>query len=117
MADIDIRRGDVVRVDLNPTRGGEQQGESRPCIVIQNDIGNQNADTTIIVPLTDAKDIPPFPFHAHVAKGDGGLTKKSIALCEQIRVITKSRINKRIGTLSDEAISDLNDAIRNSLEL
>ena len=34
-----VRRGDIVIVELNPTTGSEQQGKSRPCVIIQNDVG------------------------------------------------------------------------------
>lgn len=55
MSVLEIYRGDVVRVDLQPTTGHEKQGTSRPCVVVQNDIGNMNSPITIIIPLTDAK--------------------------------------------------------------
>ena len=43
--------GDIVIVILHPTRGSEQRGR-RPCLVVQNEVGNENAPTSIIVPLT-----------------------------------------------------------------
>lgn len=46
-----IRRGDIVLVDLEPVKGSEQ-GKKRPCLVIQNDLGNSLSPTTIIAPLT-----------------------------------------------------------------
>jgi len=36
----EYRRGDIVRVDLEPVRGSEQ-GKVRPCIIVQNDIANK----------------------------------------------------------------------------
>ncbi|TKX52177.1 type II toxin-antitoxin system PemK/MazF family toxin, partial [Halorubrum sp. SP3] len=32
---VSVRRGDVVIVELDPTRGSEQRG-TRPCLVVQN---------------------------------------------------------------------------------
>jgi len=46
-------RGMVVEVSLDPVVGHEQ-GKSRPCVVVQNDVGNRFASTTMIVPLTRA---------------------------------------------------------------
>ena len=37
---IEIKRGDVVYVDLNPARGSEKK-KKRTCLVIQNDVGNK----------------------------------------------------------------------------
>ena len=115
MPDLQIRRGDVVLVNLNPTKGSEQQGDSRPCIVIHNDVGNKNSNTTIIVPVTDASGKTVYPFQSQIAKGDGGLKKASIALCNQIRVISKGRIVRKIGSISGGAEEALNAAISNSL--
>jgi len=49
-------RGMVVEVSLDPVIGHEQ-GRSRPCVVVQNDVGNRFSSTTIIVPLTAATHI------------------------------------------------------------
>ena len=73
-------RGMVVEVGLDPVIGHEQ-GRSRPCVVVQNDIGNRYASTTVIVPLTHAANIAaPSPIYVLIPKGDGGTTKDSYAL-------------------------------------
>ncbi|MCH7575532.1 MAG: type II toxin-antitoxin system PemK/MazF family toxin [Candidatus Marinimicrobia bacterium] len=114
---MDILRGDVVRVELNPIRGSEQTGDARPCVIVQNDTGNRHSNTTIIVPLTDAAHKQAYPFQILVPKGEGGLVKSSIAKCEQIRVISIDRIKTRIGTLQPETITRLNAALKSSLGL
>ena len=110
-------RGDVVRVRLDPIEGHEQRGTSRPCVVVQNDIGNRHSETTIIVPLTDASNKTTFPFQALIQNGDGGTTKESLALCDQVRIIDKSRIYGKLGHLSDSAMALINQALCNSLSL
>ncbi len=113
----DILRGDVVLVDLNPTKGSEQQGNARPCVVVQNNIGNLHSNTTIVVPVTNAVGKKVYPFQSLIAKGIGGLSKDSIAMGNQIRVISKERIRKKLGALPDTAVTDLNAALANSLGL
>ena len=114
---MEYRRGDVVKVDLEPTRGREQQGASRPCVIVQNDIGNKNSDTTIIIPVTDARGKEVYPHQAFIPEGGGGLTKDSIAKCEQIRVIDSARISENMGHLGEIEIASINQALRRSLEL
>ena len=46
-----IQRGDVVIVDFDPIIGSEQ-GKTRPCVIIQNNIGNKFSSTTIIATIT-----------------------------------------------------------------
>ena len=110
-------RGMVVEVSLDPVIGREQ-GRSRPCIVVQNDVGNRYASTTIVVPLTDASHIKvPSPIYVLVRKGDGGTSKDSLALCDQIRTVDQRRFRATYGTLSPETMTRLDEALLISLGL
>ena len=110
-------RGMVVEVSLDPVVGSEQ-GRSRPCVVVQNDVGNRFSSTTIIVPLTDATHIKkPSPIYVLVKKGDGGATKDSCALCDQIRTVDQRRFRNVYGALSPETMASINKALQISLGL
>lgn len=110
-------RGMVVDVSLDPVIGHEQ-GRSRPCVVVQNDVGNRFASTTIIVPLTDAARVKaPSPIYVMVRSGDGGTTKDSCILCDQIRVVDQSRFGRVFGVLSPETMASLDAALLVSLGL
>ncbi len=117
MAAVRIRRGDVVLVNLGPGKGKEQRGRNRPGVIVQNDLGNQYSPTTIVVPLTDAAGKQVYPFQAVVKKGAGGITKDSIAKCEQVRVVDCGRITKKLGHLNLGAIGKIDSALRISLAL
>jgi mRNA interferase MazF len=110
-------RGMVVEVSLDPVVGHEQ-GRTRPCVVVQNDIGNRFASTTIVVPLTDAAHIrTPSPIYVLVKKGDGGATKDSYVLCDQIRTVDQRRFKTLYGTLSPSAMAQVDAALLISLGL
>jgi len=110
-------RGTVVLIDLEPVKGHEQ-GRSRPCVVVQNDVGNRFSTTTIVVPLTDAAHIKlASPIYVLVKKGDGGTVKDSYALCDQIRVVDQRRFGKIYGTLSAQTMQALDQALKISLGL
>lgn len=117
MGRLEIRRGDVVVVTLEPSVGKQQRGRRRPCIVVQNDVGNQYAPTTIVVPLTNAAGKKIYPFQASVDKHDGGVDKDRIAKCEQVRVIDRQLITKKLGHLSSDTLGRLDAALRISLAL
>lgn len=114
-----LRRGDIVLVELNPTKGSEQQGSNRPCVVIQNDIGNQYSPTTIIAPFTkqyDPSDI--YPFEVEVHASNTALNHDSVADLSQIRVVDIStRVTKNIGSVPAPRMAKIDDAIKNSLGL
>jgi mRNA interferase MazF len=110
-------RGMVVEVGLDPVVGHEQ-GRSRPCVVVQNDVGNRFSSTTIVVPLTDAAHVKkPSPIYVLVKKGDGGTTKDSYVLCDQIRTVDQRRFRNVYGTLAPPTMLAIDEALRISLGL
>jgi mRNA interferase MazF len=110
-------RGMVVLVELDPVVGHEQ-GRTRPCVVVQNDVGNRYSSTTVIVPLTDAAHVKkPSPIYVLVKKGDGGATKDSYILCDQIRTVDQRRFRSVFGSLAPETMSAVDRALLISLGL
>ena len=114
-----VRRGDIVTVELNPTKGSEQQGSNRPCVVIQNDVGNKYSPTTIVAPLTtqyDPTDV--YPFEVEVRSSDTTLNHDSVADLSQIRVVDISnRVKQNIGSVPATDMAKIDAAIKNSLGL
>jgi mRNA interferase MazF len=110
-------RGMVVEVILDPVIGHEQ-GRSRPCVVVQNDVGNRYSSTTVIVPLTEASNLKKLsPIYVFVKKGDGGTTKDSYVLCDQIRTVDQRRFRGVYGTLSPATMTTVDRALLISLGL
>lgn len=114
---MDVRRGDVVIVELGPTEGSEQRG-TRPCLVVQNDVGNENAPTTIVVPFTTAQGDDRYPFEVLVSSANSPLREDSVALCSQIRTVSiEHRITENIGSVPEARIEDVDAALEYSLGL
>lgn len=111
-----VKRGEVWRADLAPTRGSEQSGV-RPVLVVQTDRANASSPHTVIVPFTTRIRQRLLPSHAFVPAGDGGLTQDSVALCEQIRAVDVGRLLSRLGQLTVERMSAVDAALRAILEL
>ena len=93
---MEVRRGDIFLVDLNPVVGTEQAG-IRPALVVQIDKANAISPHTITIPLTTRIRDPILPSHVRIATGIGGLTEDSVLLCEQIRAIDKKKAGAQIG--------------------
>jgi mRNA interferase MazF len=112
-----IVRGQIVEVDLDPVVGHEQ-GRLRPCVVVQNDVSNRFGSTTIVVPLTDARKIVHrSPIYVLAPKGDGGLKKDSLVLCDQIRTVDQLRFGRFFGVLSAPTMTAVDRALQISLGL
>lgn len=111
-----IKRGEIYLADLTISTGSEQNGV-RPVLIIQNNKGNKYSPTTIVACLstkilTKAK----LPTH-HVLPTDLGLKYPSMVLCEQIKVIDKSRLMKKIGSVGKQDMRIIDIKIRISLEI
>jgi mRNA interferase MazF len=110
-------RGAVIEVNLDPTQGHELK-KKRPCVVIQNDIGNKFSYTIIVAGITDAEHVKqPYPVNVFVPKGEGGLSKDSVVVCSQIRSVDESRITATLGRLSKDTMLKIDNALRVSLSL
>lgn len=107
-------KGDVWLIDFNPGRGSEQTG-IRPAVVIQNNIGNQNAATTIVAIITTT--LKKYPITVMLEKGEGGVEKPCMVNLSQLLTIDKDRLIKKLGMLDKEKISQINTALKISLAL
>ncbi|MEH2352184.1 type II toxin-antitoxin system PemK/MazF family toxin [Nostoc sp.] len=103
---VDITRGDVLLCDLNPVVGTEQAG-IRPVVVVQIDRANAVSPHTIIAPFTSKIRRAILPSHVFVPAGIDGLSQDSVVLCEQLRVVDKSRIIRVIGHLDNSYLDEL----------
>ena|SRR3989344_7729629 len=113
---IDIRRGDIWLVNLDPTIGHEVS-KSRPAVIIQNDIGNKYSPITIIAPISSQKINDIYPVEVLLTKENSGLDKMSKVLLNQIRAIDKRRLIKRIGKLDEYTFNKIDEALKISLSL
>jgi mRNA interferase MazF len=109
------RRGEVWLAELNPTRGREQAGK-RPVLVVSQDIFNGGpAQLVMMIPLTTtARNIP---LHVEIKPLGGGLKRKSFAMCENLRSISRERMSKRLGSIDHATMREVEDRLRVLLDL
>ena len=110
-------RGDVVEVNLDPAVGSEPS-KKRPCVVIQNDIGNKFSPVTIVAAITGAENVPkPYPVDVPVRAGEGGLVKDSVVQCNLVRCVDEKRVVRIMGRLSAATMQEVDKALKISLAL
>lgn len=108
-------RGEVWLVDLNPTRGHEQNGK-RPALIVSNDLFNHGpADLVVVVPLTTA--FKNIPLHVEIKPTKHGLNAVGYAKCEDVRSISAERLIKRLGIVNGSVLLQVEDKLRILLEL
>jgi len=109
-----MKRGEIWIAHMGAGFGSEQAGK-RPVLIIQNDVGNQYSPTVIVAAMTD-RDKRYMPTHVDVDVREG-LMKPSTVLLEQIRTIDKKRLEKKISTLTEERMREVDRAIKISFGL
>ena len=109
------RRGDIFMADLARDPLSRKSG-IRPVIVIQNDLGNSNSRSVIVVVVTSRKK-KGLPTHVQLYPRHG-LRRPSTALCEHILTIDKTCLMNYMGTIvNTEAERMLDEALKVSLGL
>ena len=103
-------RGEVWLVDLDPTRGHEQ-GKTRPGLVVSVDLFNHGpAGLVVVIPLTTTD--RRIPLHIEVSPPDGNLDRRSFVQCDQPHCVSRERLVRRIGTVSQAVIQQVEDRLR-----
>ena len=109
-----VKKGDLFFADLSPVVGSEQGGV-RPVLVVQNDVGNKYSPTIIVAAVTSQTGKAKLPTHVQLQATQGGLSKDSVVLLEQLRTIDKQRLKEKIGALSENQLPDVEKALSVSL--
>jgi mRNA interferase MazF len=105
-----IQRGNIFLANLDPAVGSEQAG-TRPVLVVQCDLANERIPTVTVVPLTSNLKAGRFLFTVLVTSVESGLAKDSVTLVFHIRTLDKSRLLRRIGTLSPDTLARVDQAL------
>lgn len=115
--DLYPKRGEVWTCQLGENVGSEVN-KIRPCIIVQNDIGNKNSPTTIIIPISHREGRQPT--HVSLSEDLFQFIENHISgtsLAEQIKAISKARLGRCIGVLSEDAMLKIDGALKVSLAL
>jgi mRNA interferase MazF len=109
---VNIERGTVMLVELDPTVGHEQRGV-RPCVAVSDPVVNadQRFPLIAVVPITGTPG--EGALYPALSPGRSGLTKPSYALIDHLRSIDKRRIRRLFSRISKDELA----AIDQGLEL
>lgn len=115
-----MRRGDVRLTDLEPIRGSEAD-KRRPAVVVSNDRANASAvrlgrGVVTVVPVTSST-ARVFPFQVLLPATETGLRVDSKAQAEQVRSVAVERIGPLLNRLSNQLLTELDDALHLHLDL
>jgi mRNA interferase MazF len=100
-------QGDIIRVNLNPRKGHEQQG-FRPVIVLSNNIVSQYTNVVIAAPISTTR--RRLPLYQDLP--DGLVTKGTVLLDQLVTLDYSARSFQFVETVSAEFLLALLDVTR-----
>ena len=100
-----MKRYDILWADLDPVRGSEIS-KTRPVVVVSLDALNAALATVTVCPLTSQ---PHHGWRSRVQIRCAG--KPAEIAVDQIRTISKQRLGRKIGSLSESEASSLRRVI------
>ncbi len=109
-----LKRGMVIDVNLNPTKGSET-GKVRPCVIVTNNVYNERVPVIQVVPITGwSEKKGRIKTNVEIMPSrQNGLSKKSVVDCLQTRPIDhRHRLVKRRGELTSEDMKPIDEALK-----
>lgn len=110
MNEYEINRGDIFYIYKYAEQVGSEQASGRPAIVVSNNLCNKHSEVVEVVycttqPKTD------LPTHVKIRS----TYKESVALCEQIVSVDKSRIGDYVGSCTKQEMESMSAALMISI--
>ena len=106
-----MMRGELWWVDLGIPYGSES-GFKRPVLIIQNDFfNNSKINTVIVIPLTTNLLYADAPGNIFIDKDDVKLSKDSVIVISQIRVIDRKRLVEKISKIKKSVIEEVENSL------
>jgi mRNA interferase MazF len=111
---MDYKRGDIVLVNFNPQKRAEEIGKVRPAVILSDSELNEILDLVTVVALTTNLIDDALPLRVRIKKREN-LKDDSDAMVEQLRSVSKDRIGKKIGSLSNKELSLIEIGVKEML--
>ncbi len=109
-----IKQFDIYSANLSPAKGTEP-GKTRPVVVIQTNLLNDNHSSTIICPITTNINLEIDLLRVHLSAMETEIV--SDILVDQIRAIDNRRLLKKIGSLTKSQQAKLRENLKVVLDL
>lgn len=109
------KRGEVWLLDFGEPVGREQAGR-RPAVIVSDDAMNDGpSGLVLVVPITSRR--RDLPSHVELDDAASGLDEVSYAKCEDVKSVSDRGLITRIGSVTIEALAEIERILRYLLSL
>ena len=109
-----MKQREIWYADLNPSRGREQAGY-RPVVIISGNVLNKYLEIVIACPLTTK--IKNYKGNLVLQPdGQNGLSEPSEVLVFHIRSLSKNRLVKKLGTITQNQLNEIRQGLQDILK-
>ena len=109
-----MKQCEIWYADFSPVKGSEQKG-TRPVVVVSGNMLNKYLPIVIACPLTTK--IKAYKGNVILSPDDkNGLSKKSEVLTFHIRSISKERLTKKIGEITETQLNTIKQTLEDILK-
>jgi mRNA interferase MazF len=106
-----LRKGNIIKLDLNPIKGNEQAGY-RPAVVVSGNAFNDNSSVVFICPITNTDN--KYPLHIPL---DNRTKTTGFIMSDQIRTISVDKRDvKYIENLPEDILEIVLSFIKRIIE-
>ncbi|MCL2086447.1 MAG: type II toxin-antitoxin system PemK/MazF family toxin [Oscillospiraceae bacterium] len=106
-----VKQGDIIKTDLEPTKGHEQSGY-RPAVVVNNVSHSRASNMILVCPVTNTD--RKSPLHVKLE----GMATTGFVMCDQIRSVDlKAREYRIIETLDEDTLWEICDIVKGSVDI
>lgn len=106
---MELNKGDIVLVNFNPTKGAEI-GKYRPAIIVSATLDNQALPTLMVIPLSTHLVEHAEPYRVRIP-ARVGLKQDSDACINEVRALSKSRVQQHLSTVTAAELKTLTDCL------
>lgn len=103
--------GGLISIQIPALNRGSEQAGTRPVLILQRDVLSKFTTSVLAVPLTTNLRRSGLPSAVLIREPGTGLPHDSVALCHQLRVLDKSRLYRRFGSIAPDVLLQVETAL------
>jgi mRNA interferase MazF len=102
-----MRKGEIWIMNV-PLGTGIEEADQLPVVIVQDASYGEHSPSVLVVPLTHEQEVMRFPGAVElIASTENGLPDNAVAMVFQLRALSRSRLDRRLGEVTPLEMEEL----------